>query len=249
MHGVRDAVLLGTQLRIRTISKHIPIYVSLCQPHTIAWSAIQMAFAASTMSDAHTTAKSSTTSLGPLGDLQAVSSALGDIEGIEQKDENSKEDSDLQLLASGGYNDVWLVSRPLQRKERYVIRKPKEDALLPDQVRNEVAHLTFVKENIQKVPVPQVFCHSLDGSATGTPFIAEEFIEGQNLSSVWSTFDEPTKLDVARQIAEVIVELGETTFDGIGGLMLDHRLGPTVEGIKLFKGRVSVGSLQLKALC
>lgn len=191
------------------------------------------------MCDALTTAKSSTTSLAPPGNLQAVNSALGDIEGIEQEGEDSKEDSDLQLLASGGYNDVWLVSRPLQGKERYVLRKPKEDALLPDQVRNEVAHLAFVKEHIQKVPVPQVFCHSLDESATGTPFIAEEFIEGQNLSSVWSTFDEPTKLDVARQIAEVIVELGETTFDGIGGLMLDHRLGPTVEGIKLFKGRVS----------
>jgi len=203
-------------------------------------SAMQMISAASARCDAHTTAKSSTTSLGPLGDLQAVSSALGIIEGIEQKGEDSKEESDLQLLASGGYNDVWLVSRALQGEKRYVLRKPKEDALLPDQVRNEIAHLTFVKKNIQKVPVPQILCHSLDGSATGTPFIAEEFIEGQNLSSVWSTFDEPAKLDVARQIAEVIVELGETTFDGIGGLMLDHRLGPTVEGIKLFKGRVSV---------
>lgn len=192
------------------------------------------------MSDAHTIVKSSTTSLGPQGNLQAVECALEDIQRIEQKGEDSKEESDLQLLASGGYNDVWLVSRPLQEKERYVLRKPKEDALLPDQIRNEVAHLTFVKKNIQKVPVPQVFCHSLNESATGTPFIAEEFIEGQNLSSAWSTYDEPTKLDVARQIAEVIVELGETTFDGIGGLMLDHKLGPTVEGIKLFKGRVSV---------
>lgn len=44
---------------------------------------------------------------------------------------------------------------------------------------------------------------------------------------------------VARQIAEVIVKLGEITFDGIGGLLLNHTLGPTVEGTKLFKGRVS----------
>jgi len=200
-----------------------------------------MAFAASTICNAHTTAKSSTTSQEALGNLQAVSSALGDIEGIEQKGEEDKEDSDLQLLASGGYNDVWLVARPLQGEERYVLRKPKEDALLPDQVRNEVAHLTFVKKNLQMVPVPQVFCHSLDESATGTPFIAEEFIEGQILSSIWSTFDEPTKLNVAREIAELVVKLGEATFDGIGGLMLDHRLGPTVEGMKLFKGRVSLG--------
>ena len=33
------------------------------------------------------------------------------------------------------------------------------------------------------------------------------------------------------------MELGEVRFDVIGGLTLTHTLGPTVEGVKLFRGR------------
>lgn len=174
-----------------------------------------------------------------MDNLKAVNSALGDIDLLEQEGEDGNEDKSLQLLASGGYNNIWLVSRPLQDARQYVIRKPKEDALLPDQIRNEVAFLTFVRQDIPGVPVPQVYSHSLDGEACGRYFIAEEFIDGQVLSSVWNTYDEPTKWAVSRQIAEMVVKLGETEFDKIGGMMLDHELGPTVEGIKLFKGRVS----------
>ena len=174
-----------------------------------------------------------------MDNLKAVNSALEDVESLEQKGEDSNEDSGLQLLASGGYNDIWLASRPLQDAPQYVIRKPKEDALLPDQIRNEVAFLTFVRQNIPCVPVPQVYSHSLYGDACKGHFIAEEFIDGQVLSSVWNTYDESTKWAVSRQIAEVIIKLGETTFEQIGGIMLNHELGPTVEGIKLFKGRVS----------
>ena len=174
-------------------------------------------------------------------DLRDVKIAIEDVERLnDQKD--GEADGGIKVLASGGYNDVWLIDRPLEDAQRFVLRMPKiEDALLPDQLRNEVAWLTFVKQKLPNVPVPKVFCHSLekDGETQGTHFLAEEFIEGQSLSSVWNSFDEPTKMSVARQIAAILVELGDTTFDSIGGLMLDHTLGPTVEGIKLFKGRVS----------
>lgn len=176
-----------------------------------------------------------------MDNLSDVRSALEDIEQSIQEEGEDKRD--FELLASGGYNDVWLVNRPLEEKaQRYVLRIPKtEDALLPDQLRNEVAWLTFVKQKLSNVPVPEVYYHSLeiDGEASGTLFMAEEFIEGQCLSSVWKSFDESTKMSVARQVAAIVVEIGGTTFEGIGGLMLDHTLGPTVEGMKLFKGRVS----------
>ncbi|KAL8816140.1 MAG: hypothetical protein Q9191_008378, partial [Dirinaria sp. TL-2023a] len=172
-----------------------------------------------------------------MDNLKGVNSALGDIELLEQKGEDSNEDRDLQLLASGGYNDIWLVSRPLQDVRQYVIRKPKEDALLPEQIRNEVAFLTFVRQHIPGVTVPQVYSHSLNENRCMSHHIVEEYIDGQVLSSVWNTYDESTKWAVSRQIAEIVVELGETTFNKIGGMMLDHRIGPTVEGIKLFKGR------------
>lgn len=66
-----------------------------------------------------------------------------------------------------------------------------------------------------------------------------EFIKGQPLASAWNSLSEPEKLIIANEVAQIIVELGQIDLSGIGGLTLDHALGPTVEGIKLFRGRVS----------
>ena len=185
--------------------------------------------------------KFSITNMDPMDNLKNVNIAIEDAKQLKQEGSSGAEGGDLHLLASGGYKDVWLVSRPYQEAERYILRIPKKKALLPDQIRNEVAFLTFVRKNLQYVPVPRVFCHSLDENASPTPFITEEFMDGERLSSAWGTYDEPTKLAVAHQIAEIIVEFAETTSHGIGGLMLDHELGPTVEGMKIFKGRVGIG--------
>ncbi|KAK3177949.1 hypothetical protein OEA41_000081 [Lepraria neglecta] len=57
------------------------------------------------------------------------------------------------------------------------------------------------------------------------------------MNQVWSTYTGEEKNAVARDIAKLIVEMTEINFDGIGGLTLAHKLGPTVEGVKLFKGR------------
>ena len=170
--------------------------------------------------------------MGPLDNLKNVSSAIEDI-----NNERTEDGDDMQLIASGGYNDIWLVNRATGNADNYVLRKPKEDALLPDQIRNEVACLKFVRKNLPDIPVPQVYDFNFDDCADNV-YIAEEFIDGERLSDAWKTYDEPTKLVLAREIAEVIVKLGETTFEGIGGLMLEGTLGPTVEGMKLFKGRV-----------
>lgn len=173
-----------------------------------------------------------------MDNFKNIDTAIEDTKRLRQEGSSGAEGNILYLLASGGYNDVWLISPPYQDAERYVLRIPKQGTLLPDQIRNEVAFLTFVKKKLLSVPVPKVLSHSLDGKTWPTPFIAEEFMDGERLSSVWATYDEPTKLAVAHQIAEIIVELAETTSTGIGGLMLEHELGPTVEGMKLSKGRV-----------
>ncbi|KAL9596002.1 MAG: hypothetical protein Q9219_006086 [cf. Caloplaca sp. 3 TL-2023] len=143
----------------------------------------------------------------------------------------------MKLLASGGYNDIWIVNRPIADVDRYILRRPREDALLPDQVRNEVSCLKYVRQYLPHIPVPCVYDYSVDESSPESVWAAEEFIEGECLSDAWKTYDEATKLHIARQIAEIIVQLGETTYEGIGGLMPDGKLGPTVEGMKLFKGR------------
>lgn len=73
-------------------------------------------------------------------------------------------------------------------------------------------------------------------------FIVQEYIDGNPLSSSWNGYTEDEKRQVAQQIANIIVNMGEIRFDQIGSFTGDAGalLGPTVEGSKLFKGRVSI---------
>ncbi|KAL9005351.1 MAG: hypothetical protein Q9188_001867 [Gyalolechia gomerana] len=196
-----------------------------------------MDFAANISRDAPTTPKSSTTSLNPPGSLKGANCAIEHVDRLVENIEEGTLGDEVQLIASGGYNDIWLVNQPIDNVDCFVIRKPKADALLPDQVRNEVACLKYVKENLPNVPVPRVYDYQLNGTSAVGVFIAEEYVDGQLLSDAWSSLDERTKVGLAHQIAKIVVELADTSFDGIGGLMLDGTLGPTVEGMKLFKGR------------
>ncbi|KAI4150260.1 MAG: hypothetical protein L6R39_002312 [Caloplaca ligustica] len=85
--------------------------------------------------------------------------------------------TDVKLLASGGYNDIWLVQRPIDGAECFVLRKPRDDALLPDYIRNEVACLGHVKSNLSKVPVPRVYSYYFKDTSSEGVFIAEHFIK------------------------------------------------------------------------
>ncbi len=121
---------------------------------------------------------------------------------------------------------------------KVVIREPKEEAS-PCQIENEIAFLTYIAKHHPSIPVPKVYTFNIDQKGSNSPFIAMEFIEGQPLDSQWSGLSEPEKTTIVDEIAQLVVQLGEIDLGGIGGLTLDHTLGPTVEGIKLFKGRVS----------
>lgn len=44
---------------------------------------------------------------------------------------------------------------------------------------------------------------------------------------------------IPAEIAGILVELGKTRFEKIGGMNTAHELMPTVEGTKFFNGRVS----------
>ena len=121
----------------------------------------------------------------------------------------------------------------------FVLRLLKGDALLPYQVVNEVNCISMVSSCCPNIPVPMVYAFSSDPI---NPFIAEEYIAGDTLSSSWNHYNEDEKRQVAQQIADIVVTMGETRFDYIGSFTGDAGclLGPTVEGSKLFKGRVSV---------
>jgi hypothetical protein len=105
---------------------------------------------------------------------------------------------------------------------------------------NEVNCISMISSRCLDIPVPEVYAFSSD---VPDSFIAQEYIDGNPLSSSWSGYTEDEKRQVAQQIAEIIVNMGEIRFDQIGGFSTGDAgalLGPTVEGSKLFKGRVSI---------
>ncbi|KAI1738446.1 kinase-like domain-containing protein [Xylaria scruposa] len=167
---------------------------------------------------------------------------------------------DARLLATGGYNSVWLVklhqslqvnqsisespATPLSQTSnhnptisQFVLRLPGEDSLLPQQITNDVAFKQFVAKRLPHIPVPQIYLYQATDNAD-TSFIVEEYIDCAPLSSTWMSLSSSQKESLAQSLAKILVDLAEVQFDMIGGLdPTDWSLAPTVEGCKLFKGR------------
>ncbi|KAI0546734.1 kinase-like domain-containing protein [Xylaria curta] len=168
---------------------------------------------------------------------------------------------DARLLATGGYNSVWLVKlhQPLQVNQpvsessatptsqttsnhnptisQFVLRLPGEDSLLPQQITNDVAFKQFVAKRLPHIPVPQVYLYQATDQAD-TSFIVEEYIDCLPISSTWMSLSHSQKETLAQSLAKILADLAEVQFDMIGGLdPNDWSLSPTVEGCKLFKGR------------
>ncbi|KAF7515208.1 hypothetical protein G7054_g14694 [Neopestalotiopsis clavispora] len=164
---------------------------------------------------------------------------------------------DVTLLAVGGYNYVWLVklhkgleSTPKSTDkqdysgvpnnlliDKFVLRLPGHDSLVPNQVTNEVAFRQFVAAKLPHIPVPRVD-HFEATDRPGLSFIVEEHVLGSNLSSVWMSLNMTEKESMALQLASITVDLAEVQFEMIGGLdTTTFKPAPTVEGPKLFKGR------------
>ena len=99
---------------------------------------------------------------------------------------------------------------------------------------NEVAFRRFVVS--KHVFVPQVYAYSAT-SDPDTSYIAEEYIEGIPLSTVWTTFNSSQKDSIAHKVASIVVDLAEIRFPKIGGLVPEtFDPAPTVEGSKLLEG-------------
>ncbi|TGJ88489.1 hypothetical protein E0Z10_g375 [Xylaria hypoxylon] len=156
---------------------------------------------------------------------------------------------ELRLLATGSYNSVWLVelyesleiTQPTDANSlsvnQFILRFPFEDALLPDQITNEVAFKRFVATKLPHIPVPQVYLYNAT-SQPDTSYIVEEYIDCPPLNSTWMSLTPSQKGKVAQKLATILVDLTEIQFDLIGGLNpTDLSSAPTVEGCKIFKGR------------
>lgn len=168
----------------------------------------------------------------PLESRQEISTGTARFESV------TTDDISVTLLARGGYNDVWLVKATFRAQSaHFVLRLPNEDSLEPHQIRNEVGWLRYIANEAPEIPRPEVYEFLDQPRGDRPPFILEEYVDAPRLSDVWMSFSETDKDDIARQIAELIVRLGELRFDCIGGMTPGGTLGPTVEGAKLFKGR------------
>jgi isoamyl acetate esterase len=84
---------------------------------------------------------------------------------------------------------------------------------------SEIATMKTVKERTS-IPVPQVFAYELSSSnPVGYPYILMECLEGRELGgSIGSTVPPEFLPKVAKQIAEILVQLHRLTFDRLGRL-------------------------------
>ncbi|PVH85267.1 hypothetical protein DL98DRAFT_608008 [Cadophora sp. DSE1049] len=169
--------------------------------------------------------------------------AIGDLEEVT-------------LLARGGYNSIWLVkldtkleitqatfsngsSSPSKHYpiDKYILRHPCADSLLPNQISNEVAFRRFVTFKLPHIPVPQVYSYSATNDPD-TSYIFEEYINGSPLNAIWMTYNPSQKDNIARRLASIVVDLAEIRLSKIRGLDPEKfESAPTVEGCKFFKGR------------
>ncbi|KAI0867393.1 kinase-like domain-containing protein [Hypoxylon argillaceum] len=169
---------------------------------------------------------------------------------VDQVDlHNIPEVNEVKLLATGGFNSIWTVKphKPLDVSrsaqisdtlvDQFVLRLPFEDALLPNQITNDVAFKQFCAAKLPHIPVPKVYFYQAT-SQPDTSFIIEEYIDCPPLSSTWMSLAPAQKDSLAQKISTIVADLAEVHFDLIGGLNpLDWSIAPTVEGCKLFKGR------------
>jgi hypothetical protein len=110
---------------------------------------------------------------------------------------------------------------------------------LPYQVLNEVACISIISAHCPNILVPKIYAYDTEAP---NPFVVQEYMDGEPLSTIWNHYTQVEKGLVMVKIAEIIVDMAEMHFSGIGGFTscTSFTLGLTIEGSKLFKGWVSL---------
>ncbi|KAI1195846.1 kinase-like domain-containing protein [Nemania serpens] len=159
---------------------------------------------------------------------------------------------EVSYLASGAFNSVWLIKlcHPLRIAQptdinspqvdavrEFVLRLPYDDALLPNQITNDVAFKRFIAKTLPHIPVPRVYLYQATEEAENS-FTVEEYINCLPLSSTWMSLTDAQKENMGQALAEIFIDLAEVRFDMIGGLdPITQSLAPTVEVGKVCQGR------------
>lgn len=135
---------------------------------------------------------------------------------------------DIEFLAQGAFNKVYVVRFPEQEKE--VIARvtlpvdPKWKTL------SEVASLRWVRESTS-LPVPEVISYQADGtSAVGFEWIVMSKVPGKSLDNRWRDVVFSAKEEIARRLAGFCSDTFRAQLRGIGNLFMGDDTGPVPGG-------------------
>ncbi|SJL12328.1 uncharacterized protein ARMOST_15751 [Armillaria ostoyae] len=88
----------------------------------------------------------------------------------------------------------------------------------PLAMRSEVATLRFLKSKT-KIPVPEILHHDVDADGmVGGEWMIMEYIDGDNLSTIWRSLDTKHREQVCIAIADVWSQIIKVNFHSIGSL-------------------------------
>jgi aminoglycoside phosphotransferase (APT) family kinase protein len=136
---------------------------------------------------------------------------------------------DIEFLAQGAFNKVYVVRFPEQEKE--VIARvtlpvdPKWKTL------SEVATLRWVRESTS-LPVPEVISYQADrsASAVGFEWIVMSKMPGKSLHDRWRDVAFSAKEEIARRLAAFCADTFRAQLRGIGNLFIGDDTGPVPGG-------------------
>lgn len=152
----------------------------------------------------------------------------------------------IEFFAAGGFNKLYTVTSTVgetgERRECiFRVTMPLDPWYKTE---SEVATMEYVRRHTS-IPLPKVYAYdSSSDNRLGFEWIMMEKMAGKPLADYWDLygyefdrFDMPTKLHIARQVAEWVHQLSKLTFDKIGSLYIDwevpeptFKLGRLVHG-------------------
>ncbi|KAG7441129.1 uncharacterized protein BT62DRAFT_937370 [Guyanagaster necrorhizus] len=88
----------------------------------------------------------------------------------------------------------------------------------PSTMRSEVSTIRFLKSRT-KIPVPEILVHDLDADGkVGGEWMIMEYVDGENLSTIWRSLDTKQCEQVCLAMADVWVQIISNTFNSIGSI-------------------------------
>ncbi|KAG5641641.1 hypothetical protein DXG03_004555 [Asterophora parasitica] len=156
--------------------------------------------------------------------------------------------TDFRKLGEGGLNRIFLVT--LDTKFQLVARIPYP-LLIPKAyaIASEVATMDFLR--LKGLPIPKVYSYSsTSNNEAATEYILMEYVEGNDLSQIWSDLKEDEIISLMDQLAKVESTLMSISFPAGGSIYYASDLKELTgsEGVTLDDHSESIAS-EKKGFC